>query len=300
MPAVSKSQQAFFGLVDKLQKGEIPASKVTPNIRNAAKNTSRADVQDYLDTPTHDLPDKTMDKNENNFKQLEGGDPPAHSVSKPQQNFFKLVDLVKKGKVSPKKVTSNVRQAAKNTSSADVKKKVQSAPEKNESDITLEFQNNPLRFHEIVSKYNEYGRLLHKDRKLKELAQQLSDIAEYAEYALTNEADDWFDAHTIRRNIKEMRKYAQDFSKAAQEADMQHERLVAYYEDMGRILERYFEISSESDALPMHSPKSGPHFESKINKNAIALAESKLNDIDKAKFKKLPEHVRSKVAWRII
>jgi hypothetical protein len=219
MPAASKSQQAFFGLVDKLQKGEISPSKVTANIKRAARNTSRADVQDYLNTPTHDLPDTTMDNNEMKDVKIEGGDPPAHSVSEPQQNFFKLVDLVKKGKVKPNKVTSNVRQAAKNTSKADIKKKVADAPaEKSENNIVNELESNPLKFHEIVAKYNEYGKLLRKDRKLRELAEQLADIAEYAEYALTNETDDWYDGHTIKRNIKEMRKYAQDFAKAANEA----------------------------------------------------------------------------------
>ena len=361
MPAVSKAQKAFFGIVDKVQRGELSPSQVTDNIRRAAKDYSQADVQDYVNTPAHELPDRTVEPTDDNQransmkefdtarKYLEGGDPPADAVSPEQANFFRLVDKVQKGEIPSSKVTSQVRQAAKNTARADVRRKIATdpgapsgaGPDTNvpsggsdedpedvadapsstsraapkgrgrskrgrelfdDQDITAQFQSNPMKFHEIVAKYNEYGRLLKRERKLSELAQQFSDIAEYAEYALTAEADDWFDSHTIRRNIKEMKKYAKDFSKVARDADAQHERLVAYYEDMGRILERYFEIagSTERQAPQMQRGSRFESYNQKYAFKAIQLAESKIPQHQLKKFRSLPENVKAKVAWRIL
>lgn len=185
----------------------------------------------------------------------------AKSSSDAQQRFFGLVRAVQKGDVPPSKVTSNVRQAAKDTSAKDAHdlatKKEKGAPErimakdKKNEDVGLgqgpQTQPNSQRgqgisFFDVVGKYNEYGDLLKRDRTLSELAQQLSDIAEYAEYALTNETNDWFDKHTISRNIKEMQSYAKEFQKVALEADSHQQRMTGLYDDMGRILERYFDI----------------------------------------------------------
>lgn len=179
------------------------------------------------------------------------------SSSEAQRKFFSLVRAVQKGDVPPSKVTSNVRQAAKDTSAKDAQdlasKKEKGAPErimdkqpKSEGlDMAPQASEQPregISFFDVVGKYNEYGNLLKRDRSLSELAQQLADIAEYAEYTLTSEHNDWFDQHTIKRNLKEMQAYAKEFAKIALEADTYQQRMTALYDDMGRILERYFDI----------------------------------------------------------
>jgi hypothetical protein len=112
-------------------------------------------------------------------------------------------------------------------------------------------------FYNVVGQYNKLGEFFDKKHSFTELAQHLGDIAEYAEQTLTNErADDWFDAHTIKRNSAEMRKYAGDFQKIAKEADQHIQRMHAYYEDMGNVLERYFEIMDDED--PTEDPTNTP------------------------------------------
>jgi hypothetical protein len=96
-------------------------------------------------------------------------------------------------------------------------------------------------FLEHIAQYNTFGKVLRRE-SLKEVGQKLAKIAEMAEVAVTNEADDWFDAHTLKRNMKEVKSYATEFMKLAEEADAINQRMSAYYDDMGRILERYFEI----------------------------------------------------------
>ena len=56
MPASSKSQQRFFGMVSAAQKGELknPSSAVD----SAAKTMSKTDVDDFASTKHKGLPEK--------------------------------------------------------------------------------------------------------------------------------------------------------------------------------------------------------------------------------------------------
>lgn len=58
MPAVSKKQQQFFGVVRSMQKGETPKSG---KAGEAAKKMSKSDVHDFAATKTKGLPTKKED-----------------------------------------------------------------------------------------------------------------------------------------------------------------------------------------------------------------------------------------------
>jgi hypothetical protein len=95
---------------------------------------------------------------------------------------------------------------------------------------------------EAIAGYQKLGEALQRATTMQEVGGQLAQIAEYAEQAVVNEADNWFDKHTVGRNMKEIKGYSKDFLKLAEEADGLNQRMTALYDDMGRILERYFEI----------------------------------------------------------
>jgi hypothetical protein len=101
-----------------------------------------------------------------------------------------------------------------------------------------------------ISEYNKYGKAIRRNQSLQDVAMKLAQIAELAEEAVLSEADDWFDAHTLKRNMKEIKGYSSEFQKLAEEADMTEQRMSALYEDMGRVLERYFEIGAAEDDAP--------------------------------------------------
>ena len=67
MPAVSKQQRKFMGLVHAVQKGEVPASKVSKSARDAAKQIKKKDVEDFADTDEKGLP-KKVKKEERDYK----------------------------------------------------------------------------------------------------------------------------------------------------------------------------------------------------------------------------------------
>ena len=58
MPAVSKQQRKFMGLVHAVQKGEVPASKVSKSARDAAKQMKKSDAEDFASTDEKGLPKK--------------------------------------------------------------------------------------------------------------------------------------------------------------------------------------------------------------------------------------------------
>lgn len=76
-----------------------------------------------------------------------------------------------------------------------------------------------------------------------EVAETLGGIVEASKALLLGESDDWFDKVTIKRNLSELEKMDKSFEKIASEARQMDERLSALYEDMGNILNRYYEMA---------------------------------------------------------
>ncbi len=68
MPAKSKSQQRFFGIVRSLQKGEISPSSVGGGAKEVAKTMSVSDVKDFAETKRSLLPLKAKKKKLSLFK----------------------------------------------------------------------------------------------------------------------------------------------------------------------------------------------------------------------------------------
>ena len=97
-------------------------------------------------------------------------------------------------------------------------------------------------FLEIVSTYNKYQESMDRKSDIIEVAETLGGITEAARELALREADDWFDKHTIKRNMSELNKLGIQFDKVAKEARNLDQRLNGLYEDMGNILSRYYKI----------------------------------------------------------
>ena len=95
---------------------------------------------------------------------------------------------------------------------------------------------------EALKSYNKLGETLYQQQSLKETAKSLSNIAEMAATHTVQETEDWFDKVTVTRNMKELTNHSKSFSKIAEEASSVQQRLAGLYEDMGSILNRYYDI----------------------------------------------------------
>ena len=101
---------------------------------------------------------------------------------------------------------------------------------------------------EGVKSFNIVGKSLYNNSNIMEIAKQLSHIAENAHTHIIGETDDWFDKVSVNKNMQSLKRSVADFKKAATESHQLNQRLTGLYEDMGHILNRYYEIS-EGDEL---------------------------------------------------
>ena len=97
-------------------------------------------------------------------------------------------------------------------------------------------------FLEIVSTYNKYQESMDRKSDITQVAETLGGITEAARTLAIKEAGDWFDKHTVRRNMNELDKLGKQFAKVAGEARNLDQRMAGLYEDMGHILSRYYKF----------------------------------------------------------
>jgi hypothetical protein len=112
-------------------------------------------------------------------------------------------------------------------------------------------------FLEAVGKYNEIGSFIHREGNLKDVAEHLSKLAKTARAHTLSETEDWFDKVTVNRNMKELNGLAVSFSKVATEAQAMQERMSGLYEDMGHIINRYYDISEVEEASKAYRHEPG-------------------------------------------
>tara|TARA_A100001201_G_scaffold36720_3_gene38583 strand:+ start:627 stop:1217 length:591 start_codon:yes stop_codon:yes gene_type:complete len=108
------------------------------------------------------------------------------------------------------------------------------------------FENTPkVDRHQVVEGVRNFGivgKSLYNNNNIMEVAKQLSQIAESAHNHILGEQDDWFDKISVNKNMKTLKGSVVEFQKAAKEAHTLNQRMTALYEDIGHVLNRYYDI----------------------------------------------------------
>ena len=102
--------------------------------------------------------------------------------------------------------------------------------------------------HEVIEGVRNYGivgRQLYNSVNVMEVAKQLSHMAESAHSHILGENEDWFDQVSVNRNMKALKTNVAEFKKTAIESHQLNQRLQGLYEDIGHVLNRYYEISED-------------------------------------------------------
>jgi hypothetical protein len=102
---------------------------------------------------------------------------------------------------------------------------------------------------EGVRNFSIVGKQLYNNNNIVEIAKQLSEIAESAHHHILGEQDDWFDKISINKNMKSLKGSVMEFQKTAKEAHQLNQRMTALYEDIGHVLNRYYEIDENLDKV---------------------------------------------------
>jgi hypothetical protein len=102
---------------------------------------------------------------------------------------------------------------------------------------------------EGVRNFGIVGKSLYNSGNIMEVAKQLAEIAESAHHHILGEQDDWFDKISVNKNMKTLKGSVVEFQKTAKEAHQLNQRLTGLYEDIGHVLNRYYEIDEALDPL---------------------------------------------------
>ena len=99
---------------------------------------------------------------------------------------------------------------------------------------------------EGVKSFGIVGKSLYNNSNIMEIAKQVSHIAEQAHSHVLGETNDWFDQVSVNKNMQSLKKRVAEFKKAATEAHQLNQRMTGLYEDMGHILNRYYDITEDA------------------------------------------------------
>ena len=102
---------------------------------------------------------------------------------------------------------------------------------------------------EGVRNFGIVGKTLYNNGNIMEVAKQLAGIAESAHHHILGEESDWFDKISVNRNMKSLKGNVMEFQKTAKEAHALNQRLTGLYEDIGHVLNRYYDIDEAMDAV---------------------------------------------------
>ena len=112
------------------------------------------------------------------------------------------------------------------------------------------FQERPkVNKHEVIEgvrNYQTLGGSIYKSGGILETAKQLTQIAQAAHNHILGEQDDWFDKVSVNRNMKTLKSSVTEFKKAAKESHILNQRLTGLYEDIGHVLNRYYDINEDN------------------------------------------------------
>jgi len=294
LPAKSKAQQRYMGMVHGVQKGTVEPGDVSPEVRKTAKTMKKKDAKDFATTKHKGLPMKVK-------KEITEGQFPKFSELKVKDRITyhgKTQYMITK--VTPKEIHIGMIDKGSNPVAGMFAKNAIITKSNYESQAKMKFIKDVIQEHSIkedkrsnkmskkrlvehfystdeikavhegifedekpkltpeikekaiaaIKEYAKFGKMIYREGNLREVAKTLSEIADFAGHYTVEEAGDWFDAVTVKRNMGDLKKLSLEFAKVSGEVQGHQDRMSALYEDMGGILNRYFDIQELVDEQP--------------------------------------------------
>jgi hypothetical protein len=102
---------------------------------------------------------------------------------------------------------------------------------------------------ETIKSYNEYRKGLKAD-SVYETAHKIMEAVNLAERYAIKECNEWMEAKMVERDMKEIKRDAAKMYEEAQKMKDIEKQLEMLYEEVGRRLERYFEIADPINESP--------------------------------------------------
>jgi hypothetical protein len=109
---------------------------------------------------------------------------------------------------------------------------------------------------ETIKSYNEYRKGLKAD-SVYETAHKIMEAVNLAERYAIKECNEWMEAKMVERDMKEIKRDAAKMYEEAQKMKAIEKQLEMLYEEVGRRLERYFEIADPINESPQSHQTQG-------------------------------------------
>ena len=106
---------------------------------------------------------------------------------------------------------------------------------------------NSGKFNHALKAFPRLGEAIYGKHDLKSVAETLSYLAKTSRQHALSETEESFDKITVNRNMKELGALSGQFSKISSEAKSLQERMSALYEDMGHIINRYYDLDEADE-----------------------------------------------------
>ena len=100
-----------------------------------------------------------------------------------------------------------------------------------------------------IAKFNDFGAKVYKTHEIAEMVEAIREMTKGASQLALQETDGWFDAVTVKRDMKEIATSTKLFEKAAKELSTLQQRLESVFEDIGHKLGKYYDISEALDPV---------------------------------------------------
>ena len=97
------------------------------------------------------------------------------------------------------------------------------------------------RLMEMAAMFESFGESIRREEEVMNSAQAIAELCELAETYALNECGDWFQQDIVKRDMKEMKKRVMEYKKIAQECYARLQQLNCAHQDIGHILERYYD-----------------------------------------------------------
>ncbi len=93
-----------------------------------------------------------------------------------------------------------------------------------------------------IKQYSEMGGQVYRSMELVDMTNRLEELIEKACKMNIKETEQWFDNLTVKRHNKRLQETFKVFKKTAHEMTGLQQRLEAAYDDMGQLLNKYYEL----------------------------------------------------------
>lgn len=97
-------------------------------------------------------------------------------------------------------------------------------------------------FLEAVKQYSTYKESLNRSGNLKKMVAEIGKLVNSAESITLKETGEWFDNITVNRHMKQLKESYKVLEKTCNELVQSQQRFESAYNDIGRVLENYYDI----------------------------------------------------------